>query len=311
MKPPSVQPRISVVTACFNAGEFVEQTIESVVRQRYADLEYVFIDAASTDNTLELARAYEGRGIDKLISEPDAGQYHGIQKGMALATGEVMGWLNGDDIYCPWTLSVVSDIFASMPEVQWVVGTPSFMNGVGQCVRVSGNAGTAYPTSFIRNGWFRADLAGYLQQESMFWRRSLWEKVEGLDLSLSLAADFDLWRRFAQHAELYSVNVPFALFRQRPGQQRSSAGKARYEAEVAEICTDLPAAPGWWQWMSNRGEVARHLSRMLIWHDGPVIAYSWPEQSWTCRRALRPLARTSWADLMLERAMRRGTPVPV
>ena len=172
-------PTISVVTSCFNAGELVEDTIRSVVQQRYPRLQYVFIDGASKDNTLEIARRYE-RDIAVLLSERDDGQYHGIQKGMSLATGEVMAWLNGDDIYCPWTLSVVGEIFARFPDVDWIVGTSSFMNGSGQCTRVSGNSGTAMPRDYIRNGWFRPELAGYLQQESMFWRRRLWEKAGGL-----------------------------------------------------------------------------------------------------------------------------------
>lgn len=297
-------PRISVVTACFNAAEFVSRTVESVVGQHYPDLEYLFVDAASTDDTLTLVRQYEGRGITALISEPDDGQYHGIQKGMGRATGDVMGWLNGDDVYCPWTLATVGEVFAQMPEVEWIIGTPSYMNAAGQCVRVSGTSGSAYPRDFIRNGWFRAELGGYLQQESMFWRRSLWDKVGGLDLSLNLAADFDLWRRFAEHAELYSINVPLALFRQRPGQQRSSAAKDLYEAEVLRVASALPRAPIWWRWLAARGESGRHLARMAVWREAPVIAYSYRHQRWVTRRSWRPLARTSWADLLLERSLR-------
>lgn len=297
-------PSISVVTSCFNAGELVEDTIRSVVQQRYPRLQYVFIDGASRDNTLEIARRYE-RDIAVLLSERDDGQYHGIQKGMALATGDVMAWLNGDDIYCPWTLSVVGEIFARFPDVDWIVGTSSFMNGAGQCTRVSGNSGTAMPRDYIRNGWFRPELAGYLQQESMFWRRSLWEKVGGLDLKLSLAADFDLWRRFAEHAELHAVNVPLALFRQRPGLQRSSAGQKSYEAEVARICEGLPQPPKLWTVLSNRGEQWRHISRCLIWKRASVLAYSASSQAWEKTVSLRPLARTSVADLAIERTLRR------
>lgn len=297
-------PTISVVTSCFNAGDLVEDTIRSVVQQRYPRLQYVFIDGASKDNTLEIARRYE-RDIAVLLSERDDGQYHGIQKGMSLATGEVMAWLNGDDIYCPWTLSVVGEIFARFPDVDWIVGTSSFMNGRGQCTRVSGNSGTAMPRDYIRNGWFRPELAGYLQQESMFWRRRLWEKVGGLDLSLGLAADFDLWRRFAEHAELHAVNVPLALFRQRPGLQRSSAGQKSYEAEVARICEGLPQPPSLWTALAGRGEQWRHICRSLIWKQAPVVAYSSKSQAWEKTVSRRPLARTSVADLAIERSLRR------
>lgn len=296
-------PRISIVTSCFNAGEFVEQTIRSVVHQSYPDCQYIFVDSLSTDETLNIARRYSD-SIALLVSEKDEGQYHGIQKGMSLANGEVMAWLNGDDIYCPWTLSVVGEIFAKFPEVQWISGTSSFMNAKGQCVRVSGHSSTAFPRSYIRNGWFRPDLAGYLQQESMFWRRSLWDRVGGLDLTLGLAADFDLWRRFAEHTELHAVSVPLAMFRQRPGLQRSSAGQNAYEAEVEKICEGLAKPPSLWRLVSSRGEKWRHVCRSLVWQQGHVIVFSAKRQAWVRSVLRRPLARTTLADLLLERTIR-------
>ena len=297
-------PRISVVTSCFNAAPLVDETLRSVTSQGYSRLEYIFADGASTDDTLAIAQRYAG-SITQLISEPDAGQYHGIQKGLALATGDVMAWLNGDDVYLPWTLALVGQLFAQFPEVSWIVGTPSFMNEAGVCTRVSGNSGTAYPRQFIRNGWFRDGLAGYLQQESMFWRRSLWDRAGGLDLKLGLAADFDLWRRFAEHAELVSVNVPLALFRQRPGVQRSSTGRVAYEAELAQVCRGLPAPSRLWQGLASRSKAAQHLCRMLIWRRSSVLAYSSQQAQWELRSSLRPLARTTLADVMLERAFHR------
>jgi hypothetical protein len=298
-------PRISVVTSCFNAAPLVDDTLRSVTSQGYSRLEYIFVDGASTDNTLAIAQRYAG-SITQLISEPDAGQYHGIQKGMALATGDVMAWLNGDDVYLPWTLALVGQLFAQFPQVSWIVGTPSFMNEAGVCTRVSGNSGTAYPRQFIQNGWFRDGLAGYLQQESMFWRRSLWDRVGGLDLKLGLAADFDLWRRFAEHAELVSVNIPLALFRQRPGLQRSSTQRAAYEAEVEQICSGLRAAPKLWQTLAARGEAAKHLCRMAIWRRSSVLAFSLSEGQWSQTKSFRPLARTSLADVLLASALTDG-----
>ena len=297
-------PRISVVSACFNAAPLVDETLRSVTSQGYSGLEYIFVDGASTDDTLAIAQRYSG-SITHLISEPDAGQYHGIQKGLALATGDVMAWLNGDDVYLPWTLALVGQLFAQFPDVSWIIGTPSFMNDASVCTRVSGNSGSAYPQQYIRNGWFRDGLAGYLQQESMFWRRSLWDRAGGLDLKLGLAADFDLWRRFAEHAELVSVNVPLALFRQRPGVQRSSTGRAAYEAELAQVCRDLPAPSRLWQGLASRSMAAQHLCRMLMWRQSSVLAYSSQRGEWQLCQSLRPLARTSVADVLLEKALRR------
>ena len=177
------------------------------------------------------------------------------------------------------------------------------MNATGVCTRVSGNAGTAYPQQYIQNGWFRDGLAGYLQQESMFWRRSLWERAGGLDLKLGLAADFDLWRRFAEHADLVSVNVPLAMFRQRPGLQRSSTESTHYEAEVAQVCQSLPAPSMLWAGLSSRSKAAQHLCRMMIWRRGRVLAYSTQRTQWELSSSLRPLARTTVSDVLLERVM--------
>ncbi len=293
-------PFISVVTSCYNCEQFVESTICSIVQQQYPKLEYIVIDGASTDKTLEIARRYEDK-ISVLHSEPDAGQYHGIQKGMDRASGDVMAWLNGDDVYYPWTFSVVGEIFRKFPEVEWLIGTPGYMNSKGHCTKVSSNAGTAYPREYILNGWFRESLAGYLQQESMFWRRSLWEKSGGLNLELKYAADFDLWRRFAEHSELYSIAAPLALFRQRPGEQRSSAGIADYEEEVRKLCRGLKRPPVLWEALGTRGRTLRHACRQLIWKRCKVIYYSTARHEWILRKALRPLARASWAEALLFR----------
>lgn len=301
-------PKISVVTSCFNAEEHIAATLHSVLDQGYPSLEYIVVDGASTDNTLPILQRHVDR-FAVLTSAPDAGQYHGIQKGMALATGEVMAWLNGDDVYCPWTLALVGEVFARFPAVQWIIGTPAYMNGAGMCIRVSGNSGTAYPQRYIRNGWFRPAVAGNLQQESMFWRKSLWDKVGGLDLGLSYAADYDLWRRFAAHADLVSVTAPLALFRQRPGEQRSSKGQHAYEAEVHRVGESLRQPPWIWRVLGGRGESLRHLCRMLVWKRAHVISYSNLKRQWVMTQSWRPLARTSLADLMLERSLRISSSV--
>jgi hypothetical protein len=292
-------PVISVITSCFNCAPYVESTIRSVVQQEYpGEVEYIFIDAASTDQTLAIAGRY-AESISVLLSEDDAGQYHGIQKGMEAASGEVMAWLNGDDVYFPWTFSIVGEIFRKYPEVEWVIGTPGYMNARGECTRISANAGTAYPREYIRNGWFRKTLAGYLQQESIFWRRSLWHKAGGLNLNLKYAADFDLWRRFAEHAELYSIAAPLALFRQRPGEQRSSTGMATYEEEVRRVCSGLQRPPRLWEALGSRGAALRNACRQLAWKRCGVIVYSAVRQEWILTQRLRPLARTSLAEALL------------
>ena len=298
-------PRISLVTVSYNAADYIDATLSSVLSQRYPDLEYILLDGGSRDGTMDIVARHRA-GLSHVSSEPDGGQYHAIQRGLDMATGEVCAWLNADDIYLPWALSVVGEIFATFPEVDWIIGSPAYLNRLGQCTRVSGVTAPAYPRREIAAGWYRESMSGFLQQESMFWRRSLWQRVGGMDLSLKYAADFDLWRRFAEHADLVSVAVPLAAFRQRPGEQRSSAGRDHYDAEVTRVIAGQPAPALPWRLMGEAGEAPRHLMRMLRWGRAPVIAYSQAQQAWCKRVCRRPVARTSLADVLLERALRRA-----
>jgi glycosyltransferase involved in cell wall biosynthesis len=282
--------------------DYIGQTIQSVVSQNYPNLEYIVIDGASTDGTTDIIDRYSDK-IDVAISEPDDGQYHAIQKGFEKSSGDIMGWLNADDMYYPWTLSVVGEIFGKFPDVNWIIGLPSHLNRRGQCTRVSSSV-SAYPQDYIRRGWFRASLAGYLQQESIFWRRSLWEKVGCFDLSLPYAADFKLWTQFAKHSELVSVAVPLALFRHRPNEQKSSLGTNTYEEEVLRICKKLKKNPKLWAFLAGRNKKLEYLCRLAIWKKCRVIAYSQEREEWVLRTLRRPLSRASLSGLILENSIR-------
>lgn len=297
-------PSVSIVTACRNARPTIEHTLRSVLQTDHPGLEYVVVDAASSDGTGEMLEAWRPR-LARLIREPDDGQYHGIAKGFAHTGGEVMGWLNADDTYFPWTIRLVAEIFAAHPDIDWIIGAPAYMDAGGRCTRLSGTAGVAYPRQQIRDGWFRERYAGWLQQESMFWRRRLWDRVGGLDLRLSLAADFDLWRRFAEHAPLVAVAAPLALFRQSPGVQRSSVHRDRYQQEVEAVCAPLRQPPLWWRALSSRGTVGIQLARFVQWRRADVIAHDAIDDRWRRIDVLRPLSRATWSDLTMARALRK------
>jgi len=292
----AVTPKISIITAAYNIEDYVEATLESVIGQKRADTEYIFIDGASSDATLKIAQRFSG-DIDHLLSEPDSGQYHAINKGAALASGEVMGWLNADDILMPWALSTVAEVFEAFPEVDWITGLPSFINEAGQLTGTQSNL-AAYPRKFIQNGWYSKHLGSYLQQESMFWRRSLWERAGGLDTRYTLAADFDLWTRFAEHATLVPVNTPLAAFRRREGQR--SGAVAAYEAEVAQICQTKKPAPRLWRWLSRRGLVPRALARLAVTRTGNAISYDTARGKWVKTRRRRSISRLTLSALLEE-----------
>jgi glycosyltransferase involved in cell wall biosynthesis len=126
-------PKISIITPSFNQGAFIEETIQSVLSQEYPNLEYMIVDGGSTDDTLDILHKYQ----DQLtwISEPDRGQVDAINKGLKLASGEVLAYLNSDDLYLPGALRKVGAYFAEHPQAEWLTGYCRNVDGEGQPIR--------------------------------------------------------------------------------------------------------------------------------------------------------------------------------
>lgn len=293
--------KISLVTAVRNAMPWVSETVQSVLTQSCPDLEYIVIDGASTDGTREYLESRRG-AFAHFVSEPDPGQYHALAKGMAHTSGDIMGWINGDDILLPWTLKLVRRIFCEFPDVEWITGSPAFLNADSECFLVSPVA-ASYPRQYLANGWFREGLLGYVMQENTFWRRNLWERAGGLDLRWQWAADFDLWVRFAEHAELTAVATPLAAFRVRGQQNRSRQGTS-YADEVHRRCSLLPSPPVWWRLIARFGKPGEALLRLLQWADTPLIAHALTGESWQLLRTRRPVSRNDLPRLLLEYRLR-------
>ena len=227
--------KISIVTPNYNYAKTLEQTLASVLGQNYPKLEYIVIDGNSTDDSQYILQQYSNQ-LAYWYSQPDQGQYFAINQGFEQSTGEIMGWLNSDDIYLPWTLHVVAEIFAQFPEIEWIIGRPTqIQNGVIRNV----GALQPYPQEFIASGLFRGDRLGWIQQESVFWRRSLWEKAGPLRTDLKYAADFELWTRFAEHAELVSVSCILGGFFVRQS-NRHRQNLDRYFAELDQVIEEWP-----------------------------------------------------------------------
>ncbi|BFU94005.1 MAG: protein of unknown function [Nitrospira sp.] len=233
----SGSPTLSVVTPSYNQGQFLEDAIRSVIEQGYANLEHVVIDGGSTDGSVETIRKYERR-LAYWSSEPDQGQYDAINKGFARTSGEIMAWLNSDDKYMPWAFSIVADIFRSYPEIQWMTTLhPLMWNETGQATSIDFTGGF-HRKAFLKGSNFPVKGSHgkrWIQQESTFWRRSLWERAGGrLDPSFKLAADFDLWARFFEHADLYGVRALLGGFRSH-GNQKSVQLRDAYMAEAEAV----------------------------------------------------------------------------
>lgn len=216
------------MTPSFNQSRFIEQTLQSVIGQHYPQLEYIVIDGDSTDGSVEIIRRYSSE-LKYWVSEPDHGQAAAINTGFSHATGEILGWLNSDDILFPGALDLVGEIFARFPQIAWLTGLGSIIDQDNHFIRVSPPAGKI--PYFVKRGWYHGRLLGFIRQESTFWRRELWLKVGGcLKQELMYGIDFDLWRRFSAHADLVTVHSHLAAFRQHPHQKTASL--ERYYREI-------------------------------------------------------------------------------
>lgn len=227
-------PKISIVTPSFNQGQYLEETIQSVLNQNYPNLEYIIIDGGSTDDSVDIIHKYEDQ-LAYWASEPDQGQYNGINKGFAKSSGEIMAWLNSDDKFASGALSSVASIFTTFPQIEWLTSNfPILWNRYGQAVNCA-NSGGFNRASFFRGtslpgcSWYARCC---IQQESTFWRRSLWKRSGGyINDSLNYAGDFELWACFYQHADLYAVNALIGGFRNH-GNQKTGLDMKQYYGEA-------------------------------------------------------------------------------
>jgi glycosyltransferase involved in cell wall biosynthesis len=240
--------RFCIVTPCRDAAAFIDETIFSVISQAGPfSIRYHVQDGGSTDCTIEKLERWR-RVLDSgspfccngikfsYASTADSGMYHAVDRGFrACGEGDVLAWINADDRYMPSSFAVVGHIFGRWGDIDWLTGRISIVTEAGFQKHLSARL---FPRKAIRAGVF--DLRRFprlaIAQDSTFWRARLWESAGGVDATLRLAGDYDIWRRFAEHADLVTVDATLSSFRERPGQlsQRLSA----YHAEVDERMTD-------------------------------------------------------------------------
>lgn len=230
-------PKITVVTPSYNQGAYLERTILSVIEQNYPNLEYIIIDGGSTDNSVEIIKKYE-KYLAYWVSEKDEGHYHALQKGFEKSSGEIMGWVNSDDKLHTNSLFSLGQIFVDFEQINWLQGFPNVIDENDRIVYV--RSGTALTQSFFYQQK-HITTGMYIQQESTFWRRSLWEKAGGkISQNYKYAGDFELWMRFFQHEKLYNIDAMLGAFRLR---QEGQASATHYDQYVAESLAILAAYP--------------------------------------------------------------------
>lgn len=279
--------KISVVTVCYNMEKTIEETLLSVLNQRYSDLEYIVVDGGSTDGTMNIIRKYQDR-ISVVISEPDNGMYDALRKGFNRATGEILAWINADDEYLPWTFKFVNEVFRQFEEVNWIGGTPMFMDEKRVVTDFFPCPGSKKQKE-IAIGRYQTRMYGCLQQEGMFWRRSLYELSGGLDPNYRYAGDFDLWCKFAKFSELYQVSIPLGVFMRRKN-SLSIGGNDKYDAEVKQISSRHGFSYSIFYRIASKSRVLINLLRLITFRRAPIICYSVSKSQWHVKRMIRSVS---------------------
>jgi glycosyltransferase involved in cell wall biosynthesis len=271
--------KISVVTPCYNALDYLPDTVQSVLQQTAVvsgevELEYLICDGGSTDGTLDYLRTITHPSVS-VSSEPDNGMYHALAKGLNRVSGDIVCYLNAGDLYHPAAFGIVRQVVFKYPEVQFLTGRSTVINERGEVIE--SNLPLGYAPELLARGHYGTDLP-FVQQESTFWRRGLLDS-EVLDrlTRFKLAGDLYLWVELSRKAPLFIVDAQLGHFRIHPGQL--SEDKARYFTEASSFLL----RKSWWSKLQSR-------TNSLLWKLPPhwkkklnpqrIITYDVPTASW-------------------------------
>ena len=224
--------KISVITPSYNQGHFIERTIRSILSQDFSgELEYLVIDGGSTDTTLEVLERYDGRL--RYVSERDEGLADAVNKGLSMATGEIIGWLNSDDLYYPGTLQAVARHFEENPSSQWLYGKSRIIDEHDREIYKSV---TLYKNLLLRRfSQSRLLTENYISQPAVFFHRNLIGQAGMLRTDLKFAMDYDLWLRFSKICPASVLPLYLSGFRRHPGSlsENFTARQFREQYQVA------------------------------------------------------------------------------
>jgi glycosyltransferase involved in cell wall biosynthesis len=199
--------KISIITPSYNQGQFIEETIRSVLLQNYTNIEYIIIDGGSTDNSIDIIKKYQNN-IAYWISEPDRGQTHAINKGLAIATGDIVAYLNSDDMYLPDSFTQIIEFFNNNPDIDMVYGNLVHIDKQSNMIDVMecGKLDVFKLFSFHY----------YLPQATVFLRHEIVKKIGPFDEKLNLNMDYDYWVRLSFFGKIAHIPKELACARLYP-----------------------------------------------------------------------------------------------
>lgn len=230
-------PTISVITPSYNQGTFIGQTVESVLAQAYPNLEYIVVDGLSTDTTLAVVGPYKNRLT--LVSERDNGQADAINKGLRMASGDIVCWLNSDDFFLPGSLQRVGRYFTDNSKTLWLTGDCRIVNETGQTIQE--------PVRQYKRLLRALTPALYLGvtnavcQPATFWRRSVHGQLGYLDESLRYTMDYDWWLRLLKLQAPTVLSEPLTAFRIHAASKGGSEFERQFDEDYATMCRHYPS----------------------------------------------------------------------
>lgn len=226
-------PLVSIITPCYNEADYLGETLESVRDQQYEHVEHIVRDGGSTDGTTDILESFEDEYNLRWTSEEDDGLYDAIHRGFEEAEGDILAWINGNDIYLPWSAGIAADRLTG-DSVNWITGRSAIINESGQMKSMS-RIQRFYRRAWIRRGWYHGRGLGWFCQPSMFWTADLYDRVAGLDGSMELAGEHDLWKQFAEQTNLVSVNTVLGVHRNHTGQLSEQVDEWYEEANPGRV----------------------------------------------------------------------------
>lgn len=220
----STAPLVSVITPTLNQARYIRDTLQSVRDQRYQEVEHIVVDGGSSDETLEILRTNGQPSRFRWTSGPDTGMYDAVNKGLRMARGEILAYLNSDDLYLPWTIQTAVDYLQAHPEVDLVYGDYMRLEASGKRLLL---LQPPYSRGYIRR-------TGFIPQPTAFWRRSLYERIGEFDAGLQYVGDCDYWMRAGAGSSIAKVDEILAVDRIQQDAKRSS-DPAPLVAELALV----------------------------------------------------------------------------